>query len=36
MGRVSVMDEGEEMEIDDIAVVIEGMEEVGTKSGESE
>ena len=35
-GRVLVMDEGEKIEIDDIAIVMEGIEEVGTKSGESE
>ena len=33
MGRVSVMDKGE---VDDIAIAIKGMEEVETKSGESE
>ena len=36
IGRVLVMDEGEEIEIDDIAIVMEGIEEVGTKSGKSE
>ena len=36
IGRVSVMDEGEKMEVDDIAIVIEGIEEVGTKSMELE
>ena len=36
MGRVSVMDKGEEMEVDDIAIAIKGMKEVETKSGESE
>ena len=30
IGRVSVMDEGEEMEVDNIAIIIEGIEEVGT------
>ena len=33
MGRVLVMEEGEEIEVVDIVVVIEGMEDVGTKSG---
>ena len=36
IGRVLVMDEGEEMKVDDIAIVMKGIEEVGTKSGESE
>ena len=36
IGRVLVMDEGEEIEIDDIAIVMKGIEEVGTKSGEPE
>ena len=36
IGRVSVMDEGEKIEVDDIAMVMKGIEEVGTKSGESE
>ena len=36
IGRVLVMDEGKEMEVDGIAIVIEGIEEVGMKFGESE
>ena len=36
IGKVSVMDKGEEMEVDDIAIVIEEVEEVGTKSWELE
>lgn len=35
-GRVSAMDKGEEMEVKDMAIVMEGIEEVVTKSGESE
>ena len=36
IGRASVMDEEEEMEVDNIAIIMKGIEEVGTKSGESE
>ena len=36
IGWVSVMDEGEKMEVDDIAIIMEGIEDVGMKSGESE
>ena len=36
MGRVLVMEEGEEIEVDDIAMVIKGIEDVGMKSGLSE
>ena len=36
IGRVSVMDEGEKMKVDDIAVVMKGIEEIGTKSMELE
>ena len=35
-GRVSAMDKGVEMEVKDMAIVMEGIEEVVTKSGESE
>ena len=35
-GRVSAMDEGEEIEVEDMAMVMEGIEEVGMKLGESE
>ena len=33
IGRVLLMEEGEEMEVVDIAVVIEGIEDVGMKFG---
>ena len=33
MGRVSVREDGDEMEVVDIVEVIEGIEEVGMKSG---
>ena len=33
MGRVLVMEEGDEIEVDNIAVVIEGIEGMGIKSG---
>ena len=33
MGRVSVIEEGEEIDVVDIVVVIEGIEGVGMKSG---
>ena len=33
MGRVSVIEDGEEMDVVDIVEVIEGIEEVGMKSG---
>ena len=36
IGRVLVVDEVEKMEVDDIAIVMEGMKEIRTKSGESE
>ena len=32
MGRVLVMEEGDEIEVDNIAVVIEGIEGMGIKS----
>ena len=33
MGRILVMNEGEEIEVDDIAMIIEGIEDVEMKSG---
>ena len=36
IGRVSVTDEGEEMEMDDIAIVMKEIKEVGIKSGKLE
>ena len=33
MGRVSVREDGDEIEVVDIVQVIDGMEEVGIKSG---
>ena len=33
MGRISVIEDGEEMDVVDIVEVIEGIEEVGMKSG---
>ena len=33
MGRVSVIEEGENIEVVDIVVVIKGIEDVGMKSG---